>query len=112
MTMQLSNLTAGRLQLLQPNSRFRAYLSVLVLGSGARVFGLVSQFVVLIILGRLLSKTDFGDLMTAFGFYRLAASALGVAGSLVLLYHVSRRPDDKSAEVRLHRSSAILSAVL
>ena len=55
------------------NGRLRAYLDILVVGSGARVFGLASQFVVLIILSRILSKDSFGDLMTAFGFYRLAA---------------------------------------
>src|SRR5436309_14514563 len=76
------------------SDRFRAYLEILVMGSGARLFGLASQFVVLLILGRMLSKGSFGDLMTAFGFYRLAAMALGIAGSLVLLYHVSRNPDD------------------
>jgi O-antigen/teichoic acid export membrane protein len=92
------------------SGRFGAYLAILVVGSGARVFGLASQFVVLIILSRILSKDAFGDLMTAFGFYRLAAAALGVGGSLVLLYHVSRRPADRDAEVRLHRYSALLGA--
>jgi O-antigen/teichoic acid export membrane protein len=76
------------------------------------MFGLASQFVVLIILSRMLSKDGFGDLMTAFGFYRLAAAALGVGASLVLLYHVSRRPDDRAAEVRLHRYSAVLSGAV
>jgi O-antigen/teichoic acid export membrane protein len=32
--------------------------------------------------------------------------------SAVLLYHVSRRPDDKDAEIRLHRYSALLGAVV
>jgi O-antigen/teichoic acid export membrane protein len=93
-----------------PRGRLRAYLAVLAVGSGARVFGLASQFVVLIMLSRILSKDSFGDLMTAFGFYRLTSAALGVGASLVLLYHVSRRPDDRTAEVRLHRYSAMLSA--
>src|SRR5262249_52487846 len=92
--------------------RLGAYLTVLAVGSGARVFGLASQFVVLIILSRMLTKGSFGDLMTAFGFYRLAAAALGVGASLVLLYHVSRRPDDRAAEIRLHRYSAVLSGAI
>jgi O-antigen/teichoic acid export membrane protein len=92
--------------------RLGAYLTVLAVGSGARVFGLASQFVVLIILSRMLSKDGFGDLMTAFGFYRIGAAALGVGSSLVLLYHVSRRPDDRAAEVRLHRYSAALSGAI
>src|ERR1700751_3443848 len=90
--------------------RLGAYLTVLAVGSGARVFGLAAQFVVLIMLSRILSKDGFGDLMTAFGFYRLSAAALGVGASLVLLYHVSRRPNDRAAEVRLHRYSAALTA--
>ena len=93
------------------SGRFRAYLGILVVGSGARLFGLASQFVVLLILSRTMSKASFGDLMTAFGFYRLAAMALGISGSLVLLYHVSRRPDDREAEIRLHRYSALLGAL-
>jgi len=94
------------------SGRFGAYLAILVVGSGARMFGLASQFVVLLILSRILPKDGFGDLMTAFGFYRLAAAALGVSGSLVLLYHVSRRPADRNAEIKLHRSSALLGAAL
>src|SRR5437763_4913542 len=92
--------------------RLGAYIGILIVGSGARVFGLASQFVVLLILSRTMSKGSFGDLMTAFGFYRLAAMALGISGSLVLLYHVSRRPDDKDAEIRLHRTSALLGAAI
>lgn len=93
------------------NGRQRAYLDILIVGSGARIFGLASQFVVLIMLSRLLSKESFGDLMTAFGFYRLAGLALGVGGSLVLLYHVSRHRDDARAEIRLQRFSALIGAL-
>lgn len=89
-------------------TRLGSYAAILAVGSAARVFGLASQFVVLIMLGRILSKDGFGDLMTAFGFYRLVSSALGIGGSLVLLYHISRRPSDRNAEIRLHRYSALL----
>jgi O-antigen/teichoic acid export membrane protein len=108
--MQLASRSAGTFVSALQSGRFRTYLEILVVGSGARLFGLASQFVVLLILSRVLSKDSFGDLMTAFGFYRLAAIALGVGGSLVLLFHISRRPDDREAEVRLHRYSAILGA--
>ena len=93
------------------NGRLRAYLDILVVGSGARMFGLASQFVVLLMLSRFLPKGSFGDMMAAFGFYRLAGVALGVGGSLVLLYHVSRRPDDRAAEIRLQRFSALATAL-
>src|SRR4030088_3072271 len=92
------------------SGRLGAYLAILAVGSGARMFGLASQFVVLVILSRILFKDSFGDLMTAFGFYRLTGTALGVGGSLVLLFHVARRPDDRGAEIRLHRFSALLGA--
>lgn len=93
------------------NGRLRAYLDILAVGSGARVFGLVSQFVVLLMLSRFLPKQSFGDLMAAFGFYRLAGVALGVGGSLVLLFHVSRHVDDRAAEIRLQRFSAFAAAI-
>lgn len=92
--------------------RLDSYLGILLVGSSARVFGLASQFIVLIIMGRMLAKSEFGDLMAAFGFYRLVAIAIGTGASLVVLYHVSRRPRDKSLEVRLHRFSALLASIV
>jgi O-antigen/teichoic acid export membrane protein len=93
------------------NAPWRAYLDILVVGSGARVFGLASQFVVLVMLSRMLPKQSFGDLMTAFGFYRLGGAALGIGGSLVLLFHVSRQRADRTAEIRLQRFSALVGAI-
>ena len=101
---------AGLSRLNIGNGRFQDYLKILLIGSGARLAGLGSQFFVLLILSHVLPKTSFGDLMTAFGFYRLASLALGVGGSLVLLFHISRRPDDKHSEIRLHRYAALLGA--
>jgi O-antigen/teichoic acid export membrane protein len=91
-------------------AQYQGYLGILLVGSSARVFGLASQLVVLIILGRMLGKAEFGDLMAAFGFYRLVAVAIGTGASLVVLFHVSRRPRDKDFEIRLHRFSAVLAA--
>jgi hypothetical protein len=93
------------------NGRLRVYLDILIVGSGARMFGLASQFVVLLMLSRFLPKSSFGDLMTAFGFYRLTGIALGVGGSLVLLFHVSRHVDDSAAEIRLQRCSALVTGI-
>ena len=109
-TMEFARTFAGSWSAAILGGRFRGYLEILAVGSGVRVFSLASQFVVLIILSRILSKDSFGDIMTAFGFYRLGAIALGVGPSLVLLFHISRRPDDRDAEIRLHRYSAILAA--
>src|SRR5262245_28870920 len=108
--MQSAPSSTGILASTLHRGRFRGYVEILVVGSGARLFGMASQFVVLLILSRILFKDSFGDLMTVFGFYRVAAAALGVAGQLVLLYHVSRHPTDRDAEVRLHRFSAMLGA--
>jgi O-antigen/teichoic acid export membrane protein len=107
--MQVARLLQRSIYAASRSGQLGGYLAVLAAGSGARVFGLASQFVVLIILSRMLPKDSFGDLMTAFGFYRLTATALGVGASLVLIYHVSRHPRDREAEVRLHRYSAMLS---
>ncbi len=93
------------------NGRLRDYLGILLVGSGARMFGLFSQFVVLLMLSRFLPKDSFGHLMVALGFYRLIGIALGVGGSLVLLFHVSRHPDDRDAEIRLQRFSALMTAL-
>jgi O-antigen/teichoic acid export membrane protein len=109
--MRLSRSATSYLSSVLLNGRLRAYLDILVVGSGARIFGLASQFVVLIMLSRFISKASFGDLMTAFGFYRLVGLALGVGGSLVLLYHVSRRRNDDRAEIRLQRFSALVGAI-
>lgn len=91
---------------------YESYLGILLVGSGARIFGLASQLIVLIILGRMLGKGEFGDLMAAFGFYRVLAVAVGTGASLVVLFHVSRRPRDKELEVRLHRFSVLLTAAI
>jgi len=91
---------------------YESYLGILLVGSGARIFGLASQLVVLIILGRMLGKAEFGDLMAAFGFYRLVAIAVGTGAALVVLFHVSRRPRDKEQEIRLHRFSALVTAAI
>jgi O-antigen/teichoic acid export membrane protein len=93
-------------------SRSHAYLKVLAVVSGARLFGMASQFVVLLILSRIMAKDSFGDMMTAFGFYRLTSVALGVGPSLLLVFHISRRPHDQESEVKLHRYAAILGAVV
>jgi O-antigen/teichoic acid export membrane protein len=109
--MRLARSVTSSLSDIFMNGRLRPYLDILVVGSGARMFGLASQFIVLVMLSRMLSKQSFGDLMAAFGFYRLAAVALGVGGSLVLLFHVSRNRDDHRAEIRLQRFSAFIGAI-
>lgn len=78
------------------------------LGSGTRVIGLILQVAVLALLSRMMHKAEFGDMMTAFGFYRFAAAAIGVGPSTVLLFHVARCPDDRTLEIGLHRFCVLL----
>lgn len=108
--MQATFFSQDRVRAAFRGGRLGTYLAVIAAGSGARVFGLASQFIVLIILNRMLSKDSFGNMMIAFGFYRVTALALGIGASLVLIYHVSRHPSDRTAEIRLHRYSAFLGA--
>jgi hypothetical protein len=79
--MQFALPTASTLFSALQSGRFRAYLQILAVGSSARLFGLASQFVVLLMLSRILSKDSFGDLMTAFGFYRSSGAVTKAIGS-------------------------------
>src|SRR3954454_21763843 len=57
-------------------AQYQGYLGILLIGSSARMFGLASQVVVLIILGRMRGKGDRGDLITLFGSYRPISSPM------------------------------------
>lgn len=93
-------------------ARLATYLRVLAFGSGARVFALASQLVVLLILSRVLPKSDFGDAMMVFAIYRIWSAGFGTGIGSLLLYHCSRRPDDLYLSTRLHRSAALVGFVL
>lgn len=94
---------------LGPSTSFRG---VMLFGTGTRLFALGAQFVVLVVLARVLSKGAFGDAMTVFAFYRIGSLGLGTGLSYVILYHVSRTPDDKVAEIRFHRTVAAVGAAI
>ncbi|WP_186424459.1 lipopolysaccharide biosynthesis protein [Pannonibacter sp. I15F10I1] len=79
----------------------------LVFGSGARIFALGSQFVVLLILSRIMSKENFGDLMVVFAVYRLGSMALGTGLGNLVLYHVGRSGGDVGLDRRIHRSATL-----
>lgn len=87
-------------------SRFRT----LGMGTFSRVFALISQFVILIVLGKLLEKSAFGDFMTVFALTRVLASGLGTGPATLLVYHVSRNANQKT-EDQLHRSATLLGAI-
>lgn len=67
---------------------------------------------VLFVLARILEKSAFGDAMTVFAFYRIGSMGLGSGIAAILLYHISRNPDDKMVELRLHRTMALGGAIL
>lgn len=84
-----------------------------VIGSGSRVFALGSQFIIVLVLTRLLAKSEFGNFMIAFAGYRVLASGIGTGMASVLLYHVSRSVEDHDiVEVRLHRGALLLGGLL
>jgi O-antigen/teichoic acid export membrane protein len=90
----------------------RQWLKVVAFGSGARLFGLASQFIVLIIMGRILPKSAFGNMMIAFAVYRILTTCIGTGLGNVLLYHVARSGGERKTDIRLHRSTALIGAVL
>ena len=56
--MQSAPSSTGILSSTLHRGRFRAYFEILIVGSGARLFGMASQFVVLLILSRVLFKAQ------------------------------------------------------
>ncbi|NML12854.1 hypothetical protein HHL08_22425 [Sphingobium sp. AR-3-1] len=90
----------------------KGYGGLLLLGTGTRLFALGSQFVVLIVMTRMLDKSSFGDAMGVFAFYRIASVGIGTGLGNVLLYHISRTPTDHKAEIRRHRTVALTGILL
>lgn len=86
----------------------RARLTALV-GSGSRVFALGCQFLVVIILARIMDKSAFGDFMIAFAVYRVIAMGVGTGLASMVLYHVSRGEGEgrTALDIRLHRSALL-----
>lgn len=72
-------------------------------GAFSRAFALGSQFVVLILLGKILPKADFGDFMIVFALTRLLSQGMGTGLATLLVYHLSR-DGSRSLECSLHRA--------
>lgn len=72
-------------------------------GAFSRLFSLGSQFVVLILLGKLLAKSDFGDFMIVFALTRVLSTGLGTGLATLLVYHIARHAT-LDREVSLHRT--------
>lgn len=80
-------------------------------GGFSRIFSLGSQFVVLLLLGKLLEKSDFGDFMIVFALMRVLSLGLGSGLATLLVYHISRNASEEM-EDRLHRSVGLLGLIL
>lgn len=76
-------------------------------GAFSRMFALGSQFVVLVLLGKLMPKSDFGDFMIVYALTRVIATGLGTGLATLLVYHISRDASE-GAEFALHRSVTAL----
>ena len=75
------------------------------------MFALVSQLIVLVIMGRLLPKDAFGDMMVAFSLYRIFAMCIGTGLANVLLFHVAREGGDAVLDVKLHRTATVIAVL-
>lgn len=80
-------------------------------GGFSRMFALGSQFVVLILLGKLLAKSDFGDFMIVFAMARVLSTGLGTGLATLLVYHIARHAT-LDREISLHRTVACVGALL
>lgn len=80
-------------------------------GAFSRIVALGSQFVVLILLGKFLEKSTFGDFMIVFSLTRVLSAGLGTGLATLLVYHVSRDATP-AREASLYRSVTLLALIL
>lgn len=92
-------------------AHFSSLLGSVGFGAFSRTFALGSQFVVLMLLGKLLAKPDFGDFMVAFALTRVLSQGLGTGLATLLVYHVSREATP-ACEAALHRAAALLGGAI
>lgn len=92
-------------------SAITAKLGNLGFGAFSRIFALGSQFVVLVLLGKLMPKADFGDFMIVYALTRVVSTGLGTGLATLLVYHISRNASEPT-EHSLHRSVAALGLLV
>ncbi|NKJ02905.1 oligosaccharide flippase family protein [Novosphingobium sp. SG707] len=80
-------------------------------GAFSRAFSLGSQFIVLILLGKLLPKAEFGNFMIIFALTRILSQGMGTGLATLLVYHISRNASAER-EHGLFRSVALLGLVI
>lgn len=83
-----------------------------VFSSAARMLALLAQFVVLIVMSRILPKDDFGLAMIAFSLFRVASYSLGTGIGNIVLYYVGRSGGDPIVNLRVHRSATIIAGII
>lgn len=83
-----------------------------MLGAVIRAAGLGTQLLVLILMGRLLPKSTFGDAILVFTIYRLISYGIGSGLGSLIIYHVARRIDDVPLDVRLTRTVTLAATVV
>lgn len=99
-------------QTLVEASASKRWIRAVGLGSGARIFALGSQFVVLILMSRILAKDVFGEMMIVFALYRLISLGLGTGFGNMILYHIGRSGGDEALDIRLHRTVTLYGMTL
>jgi O-antigen/teichoic acid export membrane protein len=91
--------------------RFSGKAKNLGFGAFSRITALGSQFVFLILLGKFLEKSTFGDFMIVFALVRVLSSGLGTGLATLIVYHISRSASVER-EISLHRSILLLGLVI
>jgi len=86
--------------------------STAMLGSAIRAVGLATQLGVLVLMGRLLPKSVFGDAVLVFTGYRLLSYAIGSGAGSLLVYHVSRHSGDTGLDLQLSRRLNLITLAL
>ena len=86
-------------------------LKTTLIGSGSRAFALGAQFVIIILIARMLEKADFGNFMIVFSVYRLIGTSIGTGIASVLIYRVGRGMEDDQSDA-LHRHSLLIGLFL
>lgn len=83
-----------------------------LLGALIRAVSLASQLLVLVLMGRLLPKNDFGDAILVFTSYRLLSFAIGSGAGSLLVYHVARHGGDAALDLYLSRRLTVVTGIL
>ncbi|MGO4910235.1 lipopolysaccharide biosynthesis protein [Pseudorhodobacter sp. W20_MBD10_FR17] len=88
------------------------YMRTVILAFGARGFAVGSQFLITIVLAKILGAGPFGDMIVVFAAFRLISLSIGTGLSTLIIYHVSRSGGEVELNERIHRSSLAVGIII